>query len=83
MKFLKDLLILLNLHFLFAHELLDVASGTRHSLLLFDNGKILPFGDNGHGQLGLSKNIDYQYAKLAKITETSSCKTQISKFDTK
>ncbi len=52
--------VLLNLHFLFAHELLDVASGTRHSLLLFDNGKILPFGDNGHGQLGLSKTIDYQ-----------------------
>lgn len=50
----------LTFQFLFANELLDVASGKNHSLLLFKNGKILPYGDNSFGQLGLSKIIDNQ-----------------------
>lgn len=50
----------LTFQFLFANELLDAASGKNHSLLLFKNGKILPYGDNSFGQLGLSKTIDNQ-----------------------
>lgn len=47
-------------HFSFANELVDVASGKKHSLLLFENGKILPYGNNSYGQLGLPKTIDSQ-----------------------
>lgn len=50
----------LTFQFLFANELLDVASGKKHSLLLFENGKVLPYGDNYYGQLGLPKTIDSQ-----------------------
>lgn len=53
-------ILILSLQCTFAHELLDVASGKNHSLLLFENGKILPFGHNDYGQLGLSKTINFQ-----------------------
>lgn len=45
---------------LFSNELIDVASGKNHSLLLFKDGKLLPFGSNSNGQLGFSKTIDNQ-----------------------
>lgn len=41
-------------------ELIDVASGKFHSLLLFDDGRILPFGENYSGQLGLALDIKEQ-----------------------
>ena len=45
---------------IFAKELIDVASGKFHSLLLFDDGRILPFGENYSGQLGLALDIKEQ-----------------------
>ena len=39
---------------IYGNELIDVAAGKYHTLLLFDNGKILSFGDNYFGLLGLS-----------------------------
>lgn len=48
---------------IYGNELIDVAAGKYHTLLLFDNGKILSFGDNYFGQLGLSseQNISCGY----------------------
>lgn len=46
--------------FIFANKLVDVASGKNHSLLLFEDGSILPFGENTYGQLGLPKTIEHQ-----------------------
>lgn len=47
-----------------AQKLLDAASGMYHTLLLFEDGKILAFGDNYYGQLGLgfeSGHVDSIY----------------------
>ena len=37
----------------FSKNLIDVASGLYHTLLLFDDGKILAVGNNFYGQLGI------------------------------
>lgn len=47
-----------------AQKLLDAASGRYHTLLLFEDGKILAFGYNYYGQLGLgfeSGHVDSIY----------------------
>lgn len=44
----------------FAGEVIDAASGPSHSLLLFDDGRILPYGMNWCGQLGLPKTVGCQ-----------------------
>lgn len=40
---------------IFSKNLIDVASGLYHTLLLFDDGKILALGSNFYGQLGIGK----------------------------
>ena len=60
----------------FSKNLIDVASGLYHTLLLFDDGKILAVGNNFYGQLGIgsaelerSKNtLHYVDSKLKFIS---------------
>lgn len=55
-----------------AQKLLDAASGMYHTLLLFEDGKILAFGYNSYGQLGLgfeSGHADSIYEPLPSSCE--------------
>ncbi|KAG7400056.1 hypothetical protein PHYBOEH_007124 [Phytophthora boehmeriae] len=39
-------------------RIVQVACGCYHTLALSDDGKVLPFGRNNHGQLGLETSVD-------------------------
>ncbi len=39
------------------YNVVQVASGFRHSLALTDSGRLFSFGDNSHGQLGLGNSV--------------------------
>ena len=44
---------------------IDVGAGAEHSIILMEDGKILTFGRNNHGQLGTGKHYLSDSAKPA------------------
>jgi alpha-tubulin suppressor-like RCC1 family protein len=44
----------------FAEKITEIASGNNHSLALSETGKVFAWGWNGHGQIGLGANADYE-----------------------